>query len=96
MLRLLTCFGAFCLMAACDTAKPGFYGIDPVSVTIDGTDFDVRQNGERAFAVRTNAQALPRRADILSKAAMAMERVTGCEVDTLTGDTSQAEAVLDC
>jgi hypothetical protein len=45
----------FCtVLAACNTPSIGFRGIDPVTLTVEGSTFDVRMNGTVAEAIRTN------------------------------------------
>ena len=51
----------FCTaLAACNTPSIGFRGIDPATVTVEGSTFDVRVKGTVAEAIRTNMQYAPR------------------------------------
>lgn len=51
----------FCTaLAACNTPSIGFRGIDPATVTVEGSTFDVRVKGAVAEAIRTNMQYAPR------------------------------------
>jgi len=47
-------------LAACKTPPIGFYGIDPATVTVDGSTFDVQVKGTVAEAIGTNMQYAPR------------------------------------
>lgn len=89
-------FACLLLTSACDTASPEFAGVTPVRVTVGGSVFDVRVEGRRAEALRLNAQAAPRLASVGVPAVLAIERVSGCRVDRLTGDQAMMRATLDC
>lgn len=93
---ILTAF-AFAL-TACDSPSPAMMGITPTYVTVDGADFSVRQNGNRAEAIRTNAMPFPSIGAIVIRSGQAMEQATGCAVnpDTLRGDQNVMRADLIC
>jgi len=90
--------GLFCFfaMAACDMASPEFAGVTPVRVKMGASVFDVRVAGRRAEAVRLNPQAAPRLASVGVPAVLAVERVSGCRVERLTGDQAMMRARLNC
>jgi len=83
-------------LAACDTASPEFAGVAPVRVTAGASVFDIRVDGRRAEAVRLNPQPAPRLASVGVPAVLAIEAVSGCRVDRLTGDQAMMRATLDC
>ena len=89
-------FPVLCLLAACNSAGPHFRGLPATTVTIDGSTFDVRVNGDLAEAIRTNAQYAPRFGPIRDRARKAMEMVSGCDVKEVRGDQAQATGILDC
>lgn len=77
----------FCTaLAACNTPSIGFRGIDPVTVTLEGSTFDVRVNGTVAEAIRTKMQYAPRLGPIGGRASVAIEQVSGCKVKRFGGD----------
>lgn len=83
-------------LLSCNTAGPHFRGLEPVTVTVDGSTFDVRVRGELAEAIRTNAEYAPRFGPIRERAARAMAMVSGCEVKEVRGDQAQATGILRC
>ena len=94
---LLLSFLAFpAFLAGCNTPGPGFRGLPAHSVSLGGSDFDVRVKGLRAEAIRTNAQWAPRMAATAPQGVAAIEAVSGCRVAKLTGDQAVMRARLDC
>ncbi|WP_428512880.1 hypothetical protein [Roseovarius sp.] len=83
-------------LAACDTASPDFAGVAPVRVEAGASVFDIRVAGRRAEAVRLNAQPAFRLSSVGVPAVLAIEAVSGCRVDRLTGDQAMMRATLDC
>ena len=83
-------------VAACNTPSLEFRGIDPVTVIVDGSTFDVRVKGQRAQAIRTNTQYAPRMGPIGARASAAIEKASGCEVTQIGGDQALISAVLNC
>ena len=89
-------------LAACDSPDPrsDFAGLPPTRIDVGGSTFSVRVAGSRARAVRTNLdlRAGIRGREILPRAGLAMERVSGCSVrpGSLEGDSAVAEARLEC
>lgn len=87
-------------LAACDLPSP----IEPVAgraaqvVMVQGSSFSVRYVGSEAVAVRKNFDFRARRHEILPRAGIAIERVSGCRVrpGSLTGDVARIEAKIDC
>ena len=94
MLRYL--FLVVLSLSSCDTAGPQFAGIAPTRVTVDGSVFDVRVNGELAEALRRNPEYAPRFGPIRARAAFAMEQVSGCDVVEVVGDQALATGLLSC
>ena len=83
-------------LAACNTPSIGFRGIDPVTVTVEGSTFDVRVNGTVAEAIRTNMQYAPRMGPMGGRASVAIEQASGCKVKRFGGDQAVIVAELDC
>lgn len=84
------------LLAACNTSGPEFRGLAATQVTVAGSVFDVRVRGDRAEAIRVNAQYAPRIGPMHARAAFAIQRVSGCRVSRMSGDQAQATARLAC
>lgn len=83
-------------LAGCNMPSPEFRGIPPKTITIDGSTFEVRQNGNRAEAMRINMQYAPRFGPIRTRAARGMAQATGCKVIAVTGDQALAFGRLKC
>lgn len=92
-MRYLLCL---ILLSACNTPSPGFRGIAPVRVTVDGSVFDVRVMGTLAEAIRVNPEYAPRMGPIGPRAARAIAQVSGCTVTRIGGDQAMIKAALDC
>ncbi|WP_294620778.1 hypothetical protein [uncultured Roseovarius sp.] len=84
------------VLAACDTPSPDFRGVPAHRVSMGGSDFDIRIKGLHAEAIRTNVQWAPRMAATAPQGLAAIEAVSGCRVDKLTGDQAMMQARLDC
>lgn len=95
-MRLLIAFLAILFLASCNTAGPHFRGLSATTVTVEGSTFDVRVNGELAEALRTNVEYAPRFGPIRARAGKAMEIVSGCKVKEVRGDAALATGILDC
>lgn len=99
-MRYLGCLVLLAALAACDLPSPTgpVAGARAQSVEVAGSTFSVRVSGQDAVAVRTNTDFRARRADILPKAGLAMELVSGCRVrpGSLDGDVARVEGRLDC
>lgn len=89
-------FLPFLLVAACNTASPGFRGVAPVRVTVAPSVFDVRVKDGQAEAIRINAEYAPRMGPIAPRAAIAIEQVSGCKIRRLGGDQAMIRASLNC
>ena len=87
---------SFIVFAACNTPSMGFRGIEPVTLTVEGSNFDVRVNGTRAEAIRTNMQYVSRMGPMGDRAYVAIEKVSGCIVKRFVGDQAVIVAELDC
>lgn len=92
ILSVITALG----LTACNTPSGDFRGSAPTRITVDGSTFDVRQDQNRAEAIRVNAQYAPRFGPIHDRAGRAMATVTGCDVVEVSGDQAQAFGRLDC
>ena len=87
---------SFIVFAACTTSSMGFRGIEPVTLTVEGSNFDVRVNSTRAEAIRTNMQYASRMGPMGDRAHVAIEKVSGCIVKRFVGDQAVIVAELDC
>ncbi|SFG83680.1 hypothetical protein [Sulfitobacter dubius] len=83
-------------LTACNAPSRDFRGVAAQQVTVDGSVFDVRIRGERAEAMRVNAQYAPRFGPIRGRAGRAMALASGCDVKEVLGDQALAIGVLDC
>lgn len=63
---------------------------------MDGSVFNVRVGANLAEAVRINREYAPRFGPILTRAAFAMAKVSGCRVKGVLGDQALATGVLVC
>ncbi|MFX4296734.1 hypothetical protein [Pseudosulfitobacter pseudonitzschiae] len=81
---------------ACNTPGPHFRGLPATRVTVDGSTFDVRVRDRLAEALRINPEYAPRFGPIRDRAAVAMEKVSGCTVTEVRGDQALATGLLDC
>lgn len=81
---------------ACNTAGPGFRGVDPVKVVEDGATFLIRVKDHRAEVIRTNAEPFPKFAQVAEKAKKATARVTQCTADWVVGDPAMMTIGLAC
>lgn len=84
------------LLAGCDSPSLGFAGVPARRAEVDGMVFSVRLRDDRAEAIRLSSAWLPKKRDVLSRAATAITQVSGCEVDSIDGDQSIIRADLDC
>lgn len=85
-------------LAACDTVPPKWAPYPPKRVEIQGSTFDVRQNGQYVFAFRRNSEWAPNLRAIAPKAIAAMEQATGCRVlrQSIRGDAVFITALIKC
>ena len=83
-------------VTGCNMPSAHFSGLPATAITVDGSDFDVRINGNQAEAIRTNMEYAPRFGPIRDRAARAMAQVSGCEVTHVAGDQALAFGKLDC
>lgn len=83
-------------LVGCNTPSLEFRGVAPVTITVDGSTFDVRIKDLRAQAIRTNIQYAPRMGPIGGRAKAAIEQVSGCKVTQVGGDQALISAVLNC
>ncbi len=84
------------LLSACNTAGPHFRGLPATRMTVEGSIFDIRVNGDLAEAIRINPQYAPRFGPIRERAGIAMAQVSGCVVKEVRGDQALATGILDC
>ncbi|MBN2907120.1 MAG: hypothetical protein JXJ18_10470 [Rhodobacteraceae bacterium] len=94
-MKWLLYIGVLVALGACDAPGPGFAGHPATRVTVDGSTFAVRQNGDRAQAIRLNVE---RRKGVMARAFAAMEQATGCTIrpGTLSGDPAVIYAQIAC
>ncbi|WP_146584943.1 hypothetical protein [Puniceibacterium confluentis] len=87
---------ALTLLMACNTGGPGFRGIVPVERQVDGSRFLLRVNGPLVEAIRINPEAFPAFHDIVRKAGIAAQEVTGCTPQWARGDPALVVLGLAC
>lgn len=87
---------AVALLTACTITGLDFIGIEPVRIQMGQSTFDIRVKGLYAEAIRINPEWFPHRDDVLPRAGLAIERVSGCTVVRLDGDVNLIKAALDC
>ncbi len=87
---------ALLFLAACSGPTPHFSGIEPVTVTVDGSTFVVRRRNDLAEAVRTNTEWAPRLYPVANRAERAIAQATGCKVRDIRGDAAVIVARLAC
>lgn len=73
-----------------------YRGIAGQRITIGQSTFDVRQDGDKALALRVNSEWAPRPETVMPRALLAIEKSTGCRVRRMDGDQVLIEAKLDC
>lgn len=97
-MRFSMVFCVFLALVSCSSPGRQFSGIEPVSITVEGSEFDVYALGENVRVIRMNFELLPRLAVIASRAIVAMELVTGCTVvpGSFSGDQAMAQARVKC
>jgi hypothetical protein len=83
-------------LAGCGGPGPAFRGAPVTRVGFGEHMFDIRVKGRRAEAVRVSPGWAPRLAAVGPQAVFAIEQVSGCRVDRLTGDQAMMRATLDC
>lgn len=93
-MRPLLCLTLF--LAACNTGSPTFWGVDPISREVDGSKFLIRLDGDKAEVIRTNPEWLPDPDETATKAAFAVQTLTGCEAAWVAGDAAKMLIGLSC
>jgi hypothetical protein len=88
----------FLVLASCSSPGRRFSNVEPVRVTVEGSEFDVYVLGEEVRVIRMNFEMLPTISVIGSRAVIAMEHVTGCTVidGSFFGDQAMSEARVSC
>lgn len=89
-------FPLLLLLAACNTAGPGFRGIDPVVREFEGSRFLIRRDGPVAEVIRTNPEFNPRFDTVARKAALTLQDMTGCTAAWVRGDPAMMVIGLSC
>lgn len=96
MLRSVCAFVILCLLAACNTAGPGFRDAPEVTRSVDGSTFLIRVRDNMAEIIRTNPEFLPRAETIFDRAGRAVQDATGCDAAWVSGDPAMMLAGLSC
>lgn len=96
MKRLLVIAGL--ALAGCDTVPREWAAYPPTTVQVEGSTFDVRRNGVKAFAFRRNSEWAPNFRSVAHKGAAAIELATGCKLHegSLTGDAVMMTGLVRC
>ncbi len=93
-----TAFAIMIALQGCDSPHPAFSRVQAQKITVDSSTFSIRIREDRAEAIRTNFERLPKIGDTFPKAAKAIEIVSGCKVipNSMKGDPALMVAKLDC
>ncbi|WGW04244.1 hypothetical protein [Tropicibacter oceani] len=83
-------------LMACDTAGPGFRGVDAREVTYEGSRFTLRLRENMAEVIRTSPEMLPRFENVARRAAIATQIETGCHAAWVEGDPAMMLIGLSC
>ena len=85
-------------LAACNTASPGFMGIEAETVTVEGSTFDVRRKDDVVELLRTSREFAPTLQSVVPQAAQAVILVTGCtpRAGTWSGEQTLMRVRVDC
>jgi len=97
--RFLALLASVALAAGCASPSPGYLGVAPERVVIEGTEIAVWRRGGQAQAIRLGGYARPGTHAVLrARLIAAIELATGCAVaaDRATGDSGVLEAPLLC
>jgi hypothetical protein len=54
MMRLFWC--AILVVAGCDMGGPAFIGLEPMRISVGGSDFTIRQRNDWGGVIRTNVE----------------------------------------
>lgn len=84
------------LLAGCAAPSAEFRDIPAIRIVVEGSVFDVRVKGNKAEAIRINAESAPRMGRIGVRAALAIEAASGCRVSRIDGDQAMIRARLAC
>lgn len=87
---------ALTALAACDSAGPGFRGLEKEVHEVEGSRFTLRRQGDVVEAIRTNTEFLPNLDEVGRKAFVAAERMTGCKAAWIQGDPALMRIGLSC
>ncbi|ASP20180.1 hypothetical protein ANTHELSMS3_01483 [Antarctobacter heliothermus] len=95
-MRWLSCVLLLLGLAACDAARPGFYGAETQVQEVEGSRFTLRFQGNLVEATRTSPEWLPRFEDVTRKAGIAAQIQSGCRADWVEGDPAMMWIGLSC
>lgn len=90
--------GVLVFLAACSSSPVGFMSVQKQVIKVEGSTFEIRIKGDKAEAIRTNFEFVPKIGDIFPKASKAMEIASGCTVvpNSMKGDPALMVAKLNC
>lgn len=85
-------------LAACASPSPQMMRAQKHEAEVGGSRFTIWQKGEMVEIYRTSPEMLPRLSEVMAKAAVAVEQLTGCPVreGSLVGDAALMKATLAC
>jgi hypothetical protein len=85
------------LLAACDSAGPGFGSAPAVQREFDGSRFTLRFAGDLVEVIRTSPEWMPRFETVARKAAFVVEaELPGCRPAWIEGDPAMMLMGLSC
>lgn len=96
-MRLTIMLGAL-ILAGCDSPAPGMRGAATTWVEVGNSLFSVHVLGDRAEAIRLNAEAGPRARGVMARGFAAIERASGCRIvpGSFEGDPALMRARIAC
>ena len=85
-------------LAACASPSPQLMRGMKHDAEVGGSRFTIWQIGEIVEIYRTSPEVLPRLSEVMAKAAIAVEQVSGCPMrdGSMVGDAALMKATLDC
>ena len=86
------------LLAACSSPHPAFMSVQAQVIEVQGSTFKIWVKGDKAEAIRTNFEFVPKIGDTFPKASKAIEIASGCTVvpGSMRGDPALMVAKLKC
>ena len=86
------------VLVSCSSPGSRFNSVQPVRVTVAGSDFDVYVLGDDVRAIRMNFEVFPKLAVVGARAGVAIRLASGCAViaSSVSGDQAVMDARIAC